>query len=385
MSETTQLPDGIYFDLPAEIYHAQNRLSNTNLCRLLISPGDFWAGSWMNPEPRKDDDTPARILGRAYHCARFEPDQLDQRFVSEIEPDPEVHTLTNDFMIQTELAELGEPKMKKGERVLDRALRLRGCGYSGAIWHLDLAEWEEQRAGRTPINAEIWRQMKRNVRRLHGNPEVAAYFEGGKSEVTILWTDEATGLQFKARFDFLKPGQVIDFKTFENPQGKNIYQCISDAFRFRRYYVQALLYWKACELIREGKVADEYDPDHQWTDSQVDLIADIEARQTPLDVTFIWQQKGDVPNIFVRKIKLFAPHESHRHNRGGADEDVADSVEEKTMKPTRLHIKANFEIRRAIETYQQCMDVFGPDQPWLALDYIGATTDDDFSSWWLDH
>src|SRR3546814_13994804 len=67
--------DGIYFGLPADVYHAVERLSSSGIQKICVSPATFWRGSWFDPDrPEPDaDETIWQILGRAYHTARLEP------------------------------------------------------------------------------------------------------------------------------------------------------------------------------------------------------------------------------------------------------------------------------------------------------------------------
>ena len=44
------LEDGIYFDLDEDQYHAEERLSASGICNMLVSPPTFWANSWLNPD-----------------------------------------------------------------------------------------------------------------------------------------------------------------------------------------------------------------------------------------------------------------------------------------------------------------------------------------------
>ena len=94
------LPDGIYFNLDERVYHALPRLSASGINNLLVSPATFWNESWLNPD-KKDEDTPARILGRAYHTARLEPHKFDTQFVCELDKEDYADGLTTDCLLYT--------------------------------------------------------------------------------------------------------------------------------------------------------------------------------------------------------------------------------------------------------------------------------------------
>jgi hypothetical protein len=79
------IEDGIYFGLEDKIYHAVEALGSGSIGELLISPGTFWQGSWLDPETEEaepdEDATKAQIIGRAYHAARLEPDLFVKQYV----------------------------------------------------------------------------------------------------------------------------------------------------------------------------------------------------------------------------------------------------------------------------------------------------------------
>ena len=84
------MQNGIYFGLSIEEYLKIERLSKSGIKQILISPADFWADSWLNPQPKKltpDQEkrqAMARLLGKAYHTARLEPHLFHQQYAREI-------------------------------------------------------------------------------------------------------------------------------------------------------------------------------------------------------------------------------------------------------------------------------------------------------------
>ena len=82
-------PVGIYFDMPFEEYLAIPCLNASGIKELNISETDFWARSFMNPDnDTVDDDTRAKIEGRAYHKRILEgEDALYNQYALEYEDD----------------------------------------------------------------------------------------------------------------------------------------------------------------------------------------------------------------------------------------------------------------------------------------------------------
>lgn len=385
------MEDGIYFDLPEASYHKIERLSASGIQNMLISPATFWAKSWMNPD-RDDSDKPFQVIGRAYHTARFEPDQFEERFVVQLTPDdmPEGSLLT-DAEYKARLKDLGEPQTKAGEKVLERADRLEQALKAWALandadpadrpqlWHIAEHEWQQTVGERAVISRSVFDDITRDAKRLRAMPEVAQLLTGGAAEVTVLWTDRATGVQMKCRFDYLRPSGYTDFKTFENGRGKNLSQAITDAFMYNRYYIQAALYWYAAELIRSG----ELNVIGEHSKEQAALIAEIELRSAYMVPWYVFQEKGGVPNIIARRIELMPMHRSLE--AAATDDETADQVRAQFGEPSKLLVKANAEIQWAVRNFKNNADIFGTTgEPWFPTDPLGLIEDDDFSPYWLE-
>ena len=169
---------------------------------MLKSPADFWKTSWLNPDREDvDTDTPARIIGRLYHTAVFEPHLLNERFVSEVNIEDYEGMLKNATEIEAALDKRGEPKKLAGEKVLDKAIRLRESGYSGAILHLLQDDWEKARGERQGIPSKVWEQLQIDMKHIDNQPDVKEHVIGGFAEVSVLWTDKKTGIKMKCRID----------------------------------------------------------------------------------------------------------------------------------------------------------------------------------------
>jgi len=112
-------------------------------------------------------DTPAMKLGRAVHCAVLEPDRLP----------------------------LDYPVWRAHRRGADWA------EFSALYADKDIiteAEYETALAVRDAVRA---------------HPAAAKLLKGGFAEHTVRWTDSATGIDCKARLDYLGPGGMADLKT----------------------------------------------------------------------------------------------------------------------------------------------------------------------------
>lgn len=444
-SEPIDLPDGIYFDLDEETYHRLERLSCSGIQSLMVSAGNFWVDSWLNPDrAERDTNTHARILGRLYHTARFEPDMVDKRFVrdldaadmpptclmndievraaiKEMQPQKEDYpdALFTDTEVKAELKAMGQPASKAGEKAGDRISRLKaiGCerliwadiigtweidngpisgpagessyeravrlesyGYDGKIWALEVERFNEALEGRTPIKAMYWDQVIVDMKRIHSNPEIADYVQGGEPEVSILWTCPTTGIKMKSRIDYLKPDMFTDFKTFDNVQRKEIEQLLPDLFRYNRYYIQAALYWQVTEIIRSGELQIQ----DATKKSQRQLIEKIQNRKHPMHVWYVFQEKNGIPNLYACEFSVFSVHPSHDLNAIGADEDASERAKRSLTDHTTVYLKARNKIDLAKELFLNCKEVYPDGTPWYPLKPIRKVDDGSFSTYWLE-
>ena len=372
--------DGIYFDMPEADYHALPRLSNSGIKKLLVSPADFWVDSWMNPD-KEEKSTGALNLGKAYHAAVFEPEYLNERFVSSFNASQYAGILTNATQVGEELAKRGETKKKTGENAADQIERLLATGYQGRILSVEQAKWEEERGDRIAIPADAWEQLQKDMDLLYADELINARVSGGFAEVAVLWTDERTGIAMKCKFDKIKEDCWIDYKSFDNTREQSLEQCLADAMRYRKYYIQAYLYHTVIELIREEKIKCDWS---NWRTEQVALLKSILARKSPLPIWYVFQQKSGVANILEREIHIMKPeHVSNPVNAGGVDDEIREEVGERTRRLSALGALAEAEVTQAMNWFGYCMDTYGPDKPWGALKPTGVIDDDCFPPYWL--
>lgn len=395
MSEA--IKDGIYFRMPEETYLAAERLSKSGIKRIRVSPADYWVESPLNPNP--PELTPeqerqryiARLIGRAYHCARLEPDRFAEVYVREItmaDFNGREGFLTTGRYIEAELAERGLPKKSKDDAgVLDQAKRLAAAGYEGTIWHIAEEEWRASvKPGQVVIPAKAYDEITVDMERIRMVPAVQKLLTGGEPEVSVFWTCPETGIPMKARFDYLKPDRWVEFKTFANSSRKALNQAITDAIRFERYHIDAAGYMEAAEAIRTGGLAimDEA------ADAERDLIEAIQLRELPLGCNFVFQQKGGVPNILERKWRFFEPSPVDELEADGASEEkIAKArrfmeVSGGQRQRTAIHTKGRMEIAAAKRDFLAYSEIYERGEPWLPFQPSGEITDEDFSSYFLE-
>jgi hypothetical protein len=375
--------DGVYFGLPDTVYHAVPRLSGSYLQLLCVSPATFWAKSWLNPEREEldEDETKAQQLGKAYHCARLEPERFHSAYCRA--PDKAEYgdqLLTSDAAIKAELKALNEQQTMGTETIVERAKRLVAAGCEKPIWALVMDEHEQQRAGRIAIPAKYFDQIEQDMERIAGNSEIAALLNGGQAEVSIFWTDEH-GLKMKARLDYLTPTHWSDLKTFDNSRGKVLAQALSDFVRFNRTYVQAAVHREAVEAVRTAGL----DVQGAATDEQRALVAQLRTKPEPLDCWFVFQEKNGIPNLLARQFVFFDVPEAVTNSWDtGADEEAIAAGHAATMRRTGLYSRAQWEVRHAKETFVLYAESYQPGRPWFPLESVGRFSDLDFNTHWIE-
>ena len=441
-----QYPDGVYLHMPEEHYHAQHRLSASGIGWMMASEADFWANSWMNPE-YDDTPTDAQLLGRAFHTARLEPELLDVRFVREIEqsdygddllttdsqvrakikelqPQKEDHpeALRTDTDVKKALKELGQPQSQAGETAedrqrrlrglsagvvfwddivaeweaehgamrepddensLDRARRLRSYGYEGPIWALEREAFEAGLDGRTALPAKFWDQITADIEAMKVSPVASKYLTGGMTEVSILWTDESVAghpVKMKCRIDHLRPDLFTDVKTFDNPQRKPVRQCIADQFQFNRYYIQAVVYREGTEAVRSGRL----NLMDATGEAETAFFRQIVEAEMPLRCTYVFQQKGGVPNVLACPIRFGRHHASFDAAEIGVNADTAANVKAMYSEASLFVRRAEHEVATCIELFARCMDKYGTDRKWYPLEPEFDISDNSFRPYFLE-
>lgn len=381
--------DGVYFGLPEEVYHNVPRLGASSLSDLNKSPGDFWAGSWLDPDRKEEDedDKAWKVVGRAYHCARLEPDQFEVRYCRKpckadfAEEARKTGACWNGTDIGNQLASMGATKKAAGESVAQQGERLESEGYGGVIWPLIEARAEAEAQGRTQLDAKVWDEIVRDMERLQQSKAIAAKFTlEGASEVSVFWTDE-NKIQRKARFDRMEPDHWLDFKTFDNSRGKRLDQAIADAVRFNRYYLTAASYLDAAEALRTGglQVIGEA------TDVERALVARIQIKPELQDCWFVFQQKSGVPNLLARRFRFYdVPDAITNSWDTGADEEAQARGHDATRRPTQIYSKGRAEIMYAKKLFVLYSQVYPPGEPWAPLEPEGSISDLDFNPNWLE-
>lgn len=196
--------DGVY-DITNEEYHASAGVSRSQLMLLDKSPYHFWYET-MSGEAKKKEPTPAMIIGSAFHTLLLEPEKFNQEYAI-------LHKI--------------DRRTTKGKE--------------------EYAAFEEMVGTKTILSEDQFADLRVMVDNIKKHDIVQTLLDDAVFEKSIYWTDEETGLQFKARPDIWSPKMVVDLKT---TQDANINAFMRSSMNYG-YYLQAGMMLEACRALKK--------------------------------------------------------------------------------------------------------------------------------------
>lgn len=213
--------------MPAEEYRKVDAVSNSFLSDLF----DYSPAHAVYFREHPQDETPSTRLGTALHVAALEP----ERFA-------EAYTLAGPCVAPLKSGDRkGEPCGVSGK------YRTGGAWYCGTRGHLPAGCQVDQ--GLKTLTHEEYEQVTLMARNIRQHPAAFKLLTAdGAAEVSLFWTDLETGVDCKARLDWIAWDlAIVDVKTCQcaKPEAFG-----ADIWR-RGYYRQAAMYsWAAAAVGR---------------------------------------------------------------------------------------------------------------------------------------
>ena len=296
---------GIYFGMPADLYHAIPALSASGIKNLLVSAPDFYFNSWLNPlreEDAEDDDGKEwKRFGTASHMRILEGKEMFYQhycveFVAPegcLDTKEDLKKYCDDNGIETKVS-WSKPKFIEA---------IRMAGHSPLIYAVEEEIYYRATGGKIQLKQRELRRIEIAAAMIENHPQLQHCFNGGYPEVSVIW--ERDGLFFKCRFDKLKMRAAIDLKTFTNRRNKPIDKALYEAMGGLKYHIQASIYSEgfdqAVKFAREGTYVtysvNRYGP-------SPDFIKGL-AEADGCEFYFVFQKKGGAPLARGKKfIKL---------------------------------------------------------------------------------
>lgn len=190
----------------ADYRASKDVISKSGLDRIAISPAHY---KWYLDNPTVE--TPDLIFGRAFHTMILEPEMVDQEII--IMPDA------------------WQTKKECGRAIADQK-----------------DEFILRHRGKTMITADMMEMAKGMAQAVeeHAAARVLLRKDAGKAEISAFWQDEVTGVDCRARFDWLRDdGLIVDLKTTRCAKPGTFEKLALN----HRYHVQAAFYMEAYRRI----------------------------------------------------------------------------------------------------------------------------------------
>lgn len=182
---------GVYPGVSFADYHSWDAASNSRLTKLRRSPAHLKA---YLEEPGQT--TQALAIGRAVHSAVLEPDSFGSQYV---------------VAGQCEATKKGD-----GQRCGNQGIAYRSdAGWLCGVHAKGFVGFDNTRTVISDVDHAICLRIRDRV---HSKKGVRLFLSGeGRAELSLLWTDEASGVLCKARHDrhtpWLAGGAIVDLKT----------------------------------------------------------------------------------------------------------------------------------------------------------------------------
>lgn len=288
------LPDGIWFGLAEDDYHAQPRLSASGIKALHASPVDFYVSSWLvPPEVEPAEEKEAFRIGTAFHKRILEgKPAFYARYAADLDPADYPDALRTVEQIKAALVEAGA-KPKHNVTKPELTDHLLSLVPDAQVWSVMLERHRAETEGREPLSARIITEIEIAAAMIERHPQLSKCFQSGYPEVSLFWTCAETGVPMKARADYLRLGGIFDLKTITNTKRQPFSTACRQAISSQHYFIQAPLYHEGLAavkaLLRQRGLDVVHGPcDPNW----VLRLADTPA-EPPF--TFVFTQKGRAP------------------------------------------------------------------------------------------
>lgn len=194
-------------------YHASGALSSSGLKVLARSPLHFW-DAYLNPERQPDQPTEAMRFGTAVHTLILEPGQFKDRYARAFDPAEHPDALRTADEIRDAIKALGAKPGKTKAEMVEQLLVMQP---DAQVLDVLQQAHAEANAGRELIKLDDWQALEAIHKGAGRQAATRAILSKGKAEVSIFWTDPATGVRCRCRPDWLRDdGAIVDLKTSRN-------------------------------------------------------------------------------------------------------------------------------------------------------------------------
>jgi len=245
-------------------YHADPAIGSSGFKLMERSPLHYWS-AYRDPNRERREATPAMLIGSAWHCGIFEPNEFDDRYG--IKPDVSSATTMGKALAVFLSGEAawapytaipdGITKASKDGKALHAELEAEGkIGLEQSVFD-KVVELGTPLRGKDLFDVDTFDRIKKMCASAHAHP-LANFIFGREnfSEASIFWTDPETGVRCKIRPDnFVAPckefpnGLIIDGKTTDDASPDGFAKAI---WNWDMHY-QAAFYTDGFQYVFETK------------------------------------------------------------------------------------------------------------------------------------
>jgi hypothetical protein len=346
-SQIEQLPVGIHFNVPDDIYFGQDALGSTDKKQLALDPVE-WQFKRLHLE---DKNTPAKIWGSGLHARTLEgAEAFGGRFRA-----PPVKP-ADALVTREDLASFLKAKavyFKSSDTKPILSKMVREIAPNAVIWDEVMAKFTEEVPEDRRLTPVMVDEINLAAEWMQADPMIspimeAGTFKFGSPELTVIY-DLPNGIRCRARFDYMIPGRIIDLKRYSPWRNGNPLIGITQAIGNFRYDLQAADYLKAfdhgAELYRAG------------------MVFGPEPYEGFLEKTFGAGERPKWVWVFVK-------------GEGAPQPRVVEMPHDLTVFKI-----AETQVEQAIENYRRNVTAYGLDRDWSPEPGAIRLADEDFPAW----
>lgn len=223
-----ELTEGIYLEMPNDVYHALPALSSSKLKKFIDSPAHYYR-EYLSNITRKRTTAMQNTFdaGTHAHTLVLEPQGYYQRNFRDVMPIDYPDALHTAVQIEEQLVTLG---LKKSGTKAEKITRLVAADPTAAVFEaIQQREYDKQGVkstevvegeevitygGKIPVDGQVWDDAHRAAKTTRNHSEANAYLSNGLPEVAIIHRCPDTKLMLKVKFDWLRfDDEAVDLKT----------------------------------------------------------------------------------------------------------------------------------------------------------------------------
>ena len=378
------LPDGLYFNMPFDVYLAQDAFSTSRVNAVNDSVLTYWRDEiepTLDPDfdlrAKLDDATEAMAEGTAWHVMALEGVEAFNALYAvgyDAKAFPDALGSKDSHMKAAVKHGVAVNKSDTIPKLRDKLI----AGGAPVTFHADhAAAHEAAAAGKTMFAADKMAELQFAGRVMaqyaEADPEVARLLTGGFPEVSILVTIK--GVRYKVRVDYLTPTHATEYKTLSRRNKKKPFEQIcADQMHDFGYFVNGYLYSICIAAARERMRSNDAGfetsclgaPDSFEGLPSSDWLQRFQ-NHTAGEYWFLFQERGKSPHVLPRRFDKY-------------DEALQSRKMQSIWKTGRIDVERAVDLHAWYSDPENC----GREKIWLPRIEAKAFSDDDFKPWQIE-